>query len=77
MALITPTRWLSAIIVCLVAPAALTGCGIAGSARPRAATVVASTDVWGSVARAVVATISFVIYLFCWLLGRRREMTSA
>lgn len=24
-----------------------------------------------------VATISFVIYLFCWLLGRRREMTSA
>jgi zinc/manganese transport system substrate-binding protein len=53
MALITPTRWLSAIIVCLVAPAALTGCGIAGSARPQAATVVASTDVWGSVARAV------------------------
>jgi zinc/manganese transport system substrate-binding protein len=53
MALITPTRWLSAIIVCWVAPAALTGCGIAGSARPQAAAVVASTDVWGSVARAV------------------------
>lgn len=53
MALTTPTRWLPAIIVCLVAPAALTGCGIAGSARPQAATVVASTDVWGSVARAV------------------------
>jgi hypothetical protein len=57
-------------------PAALTGYGIAGSARPQTATEVVSTDMWGSVARAVVETISFVIYLFCWLVGRRRE-TSA
>jgi zinc/manganese transport system substrate-binding protein len=35
----------------LAAWAVLTGC--AGAAHPRAATVVASTDVWGSVARAV------------------------
>lgn len=42
--------WLSG-IVCLIASTALTGCG--GSAHPRAATVVASTDAWGSVARAV------------------------
>ena len=76
MALIAPTRWLSAIIVCLVAPAALTGYGIAGSARPQTATELASIGMWGSVARAVVATISFVIYLFCWLVARRRE-TSA
>ena len=42
------TRWLSAL---LVGGAALTGCGATG--HPGAATVVASTDVWGSVARAV------------------------
>ncbi|HUH71507.1 MAG TPA: zinc ABC transporter substrate-binding protein [Mycobacterium sp.] len=52
MTLVNPTRWLSAIIVCLAASTALTGCG--GSAYPQAATVVASTDVWGSVARAVI-----------------------
>ncbi|MEB3982638.1 zinc ABC transporter substrate-binding protein [Mycobacterium sp. 663a-19] len=54
MALVNPMRWLSAAVACLVTSAALTGCGIASSAHPRAATVVASTDVWGSVARAVV-----------------------
>jgi zinc/manganese transport system substrate-binding protein len=53
MALVNPARWLSAIIACLVGSTVLAGCGIAGSARLEAATVVASTDVWGSVARAV------------------------
>jgi Zinc-uptake complex component A periplasmic len=129
----------------LIGSTALTGCGVAGSAHPQAATVVASTDVWGRVARAVtgrhvsvksilsgadvdphsyqvspaaaaarvvaspvaaimasvifaevsavggivlslapgvpvsvfVATISFLIYLFCRLLGRRREAAGA
>jgi zinc/manganese transport system permease protein len=62
----------------LIGSTALTGCGVAGSAHPQAATVVASTDVWRSVARGIVlslapgvpvsvfvATISFLIYLFC------------
>jgi zinc/manganese transport system substrate-binding protein len=53
MALVNQTRWLSATVVCLIASTALTGCGIAGSAHPQAGTVVASTDVWGSVASAV------------------------
>jgi zinc/manganese transport system substrate-binding protein len=53
MGLVNPTGWQSAVITCLLASTALTGCGIAGSAHPQAATVVASTDVWGSVARAV------------------------
>lgn len=44
---------LPAIVVALVGWVALTGCGSAGSPHPRAAAVVASTDVWGSVARAV------------------------
>lgn len=47
-------RWLPAVLAVVVIGAgsvALTGCGAA--ARPRAATVVASTDVWGSVASAV------------------------
>ncbi len=44
-------RRLSAVLVALVAVGALTGC--AGSGRLHAATVVASTDVWGSVASAV------------------------
>jgi zinc/manganese transport system substrate-binding protein len=47
-------RWLPAVLVVGVVGAgsvALTGCGAA--ARPRAATVVASTDVWGSVASAI------------------------
>jgi zinc/manganese transport system substrate-binding protein len=47
------TRWLSAITVCLIGSALLTGCGTGGWTHPRAAAVVASTDVWGSVARAV------------------------
>ena len=53
MALVSSTRWLSAITVCLVGSALLTGCGIGAAAHPPAAAVVASTDVWGSVARAV------------------------
>lgn len=47
-------RWLPAVLavgVVVAGLAALTGCG--GATRPRAATVVASTDVWGSVASAV------------------------
>jgi zinc/manganese transport system substrate-binding protein len=44
-------RRLSAVLVALAALGALTGC--AGPSRPHAATVVASTDVWGSVASAV------------------------
>src|SRR6266481_3844191 len=57
MGLVNVRRWLSrfppAFAVCLIGSASLTGCGVAGSAHPHAATVVASTDVWGSVARAV------------------------
>ncbi len=44
-------RWLSAVLVLLGGWAILTGCG--SRAHPRATAVVASTDVWGSVARAV------------------------
>ncbi|OBI88676.1 metal ABC transporter solute-binding protein, Zn/Mn family [Mycobacterium sp. 1245805.9] len=44
-------RRLSAALIALTGLAALTGC--AGSARAQAATVVASTEVWGSVASAV------------------------
>ncbi len=44
-------RWLLAALVLLAAGTAPTGCG--SPAHPRAATVVASTDVWGSVARAI------------------------
>lgn len=47
-------RWLPAVLavgVVVAGVAALTGC--AAAPRPRAATVVASTDVWGSVASAV------------------------
>lgn len=53
MALVNSTRWSSAITVCLVGLALLTGCGTGGSTHPPVAAVVASTDVWGSVARAV------------------------
>lgn len=41
----------SAVLIAVAGLIALTGC--AGPARPQAATVVASTDVWGSVASAV------------------------
>ncbi|MGB8390367.1 metal ABC transporter solute-binding protein, Zn/Mn family [Mycobacterium sp.] len=51
MAVATVMRWLSAVLVLPAGATLLTGC--AGPAHPRAATVVASTDVWGSVARAV------------------------
>ena len=50
MALVAVTRWLSTVAMGL---AALTGCAPAGSPHPGAAAVVASTDVWGSVASAV------------------------
>ncbi|MDD4866042.1 MAG: zinc ABC transporter substrate-binding protein [Mycobacterium sp.] len=43
--------WRSALLVVLAGCGALSGC--AHPAHPRATTVVASTDVWGSVARAV------------------------
>jgi ABC-type Zn uptake system ZnuABC Zn-binding protein ZnuA len=44
-------RWLPAALLLLAAGTGLTGCD--SPAHPRAATVVASTDVWGSVARAI------------------------
>ncbi|MBZ4627682.1 ABC transporter substrate-binding protein, partial [Mycobacterium avium subsp. hominissuis] len=44
------TRWLAAVLA-VTGWAALTGC--TGPAHPHATAVVASTDVWGSVARAV------------------------
>ncbi len=57
MASVNVSRWLvgtlAVLIACLVGPATLTGCGSGGSAHPHAAVVVASTDVWGSVASAV------------------------
>ncbi len=57
MAIVNVRRWLSGtlpiVTVCLIGSTVLAGCGIAGWAHSRAATVVASTDVWGSVARAV------------------------
>lgn len=46
-------RWLPAVVVFLLGAAVLTGCGTDGPAHPGATTVVASTDVWASVARAV------------------------
>lgn len=51
MALVKPAHRLPAIL--LIGSAALIGCGPAGTAHPGATAVVASTDVWGSVARAV------------------------
>lgn len=58
MAQVNARRWLTGILpalttTCLIAVAAVTGCGVAGSAHQHGAAVVASTDVWGSVARAV------------------------
>src|ERR1700677_4904606 len=49
-------RWLSAVRVCVTRSTALTGCRIGNSAHPFTAAVVASTDVWGSVARAVIGS---------------------
>lgn len=46
-------RWLSAVLGCALSATLLTGCGTDGPAHPGATTVVATTDVWGSVARAV------------------------
>lgn len=51
VAVVKAARWSSAILLVLGGLTALTGC--TGSADPRAATVVASTGVWGSVAGAV------------------------
>jgi zinc/manganese transport system substrate-binding protein len=53
IALVKVTRWLSAAAVCVITSTALPACGIGNSAHPTALAVVASTDVWGSVARAV------------------------
>ncbi|SOX56283.1 ABC transporter substrate-binding protein [Mycobacterium ahvazicum] len=47
------TRILTALAACVLGATAITGCGVAGSAHSPGATVVASTDVWGSVAHAV------------------------
>jgi zinc/manganese transport system substrate-binding protein len=54
MALVNVARWLwAAAVVSGLASATLTGCATGGSGHPTVAVVVASTDVWGSVARAV------------------------
>jgi zinc/manganese transport system substrate-binding protein len=47
------TRWASAVTACLLGATAMTGCAIGHSSHPGAVTVLASTDVWGSVAAAV------------------------
>ncbi len=44
---------LPALAACLVGATVITGCGVPGSAHLQGSTVVASTDVWGSVAHAV------------------------
>ena len=58
---IVRTGWSSAIVptitAFLIGSSALMGCGTGDRAHAGAPMVVASTDVWGSVARAVVATI--------------------
>ncbi|OBA61917.1 ABC transporter substrate-binding protein [Mycobacterium sp. 1100029.7] len=54
MAQVNGRPWLLGLL-CVLATCAttLTGCGVAGSSHPQDAAVVASTDVWGSVAHAV------------------------
>jgi zinc/manganese transport system substrate-binding protein len=46
-------RWRCAVTAILIGSTMLTGCGTSRGAHPHAGAVVASTDVWGSVARAV------------------------
>jgi zinc/manganese transport system substrate-binding protein len=57
MAQVQGRRWLSGVLpafaVCLIGATAIAGCGVAGSEHLQDAAVVASTDVWGSVAHAV------------------------
>jgi zinc/manganese transport system substrate-binding protein len=45
--------FLPALAACLIGATAITGCGVAGSAHHHGGGVVASTDVWGSVAHTV------------------------
>lgn len=45
--------FLPALAACLIGATVITGCGVAGSAHLQGSTVLASTDVWGSVAHAV------------------------
>jgi zinc/manganese transport system substrate-binding protein len=45
--------WRSIILACLIGATAVAGCSAGGAEHPGATTVVASTDVWGSVASAV------------------------
>jgi zinc/manganese transport system substrate-binding protein len=45
--------FLPAMAACLIGATAITGCGVAGSALQQGGGVVASTDVWGSVAHTV------------------------
>jgi zinc/manganese transport system substrate-binding protein len=47
-----PAR-LNILVACVIGVTATAGCGVAGSAHQPGAAVVASTDVWGSVAHAV------------------------
>lgn len=57
----------------LAGGAILTACS--ATAHSRAISVVASTDVWGPgvPVSVFVASISFLIYPVCWMIGRRRE----
>ncbi len=45
--------FLPALAACLIGATVITGCGVAGSAHQQVGGVVASTDVWGSVAHTV------------------------
>ncbi|WAC92109.1 metal ABC transporter solute-binding protein, Zn/Mn family [Mycobacterium sp. Aquia_213] len=47
------SRFLPALAACLIGATAIAGCGVAGSAHQQGSGVVASTDVWGSVAQVV------------------------
>ena len=46
-------RFLPALAACLIGATTIAGCGVAGSAHQHGAGVVASTDVWGSIAHVV------------------------
>ncbi|CAM4104261.1 Metal ABC transporter substrate-binding lipoprotein precursor [Mycobacterium basiliense] len=52
-AVVVMAHRLSAILFCAIASSAPVACGVAGPAHPGAGAIVASTDVWGSVASAV------------------------
>lgn len=53
MASVNLMRWLTTIILCLISSTVAGGCGSLSSGHLRPTAVVASTDVWGSVARII------------------------